>query len=216
VGVKNSFRDYLHSQFNEWVERGSDPELWVPKFGLSTLKPRITGWVQAGLAMISRPEMTTGLINAFNADGRFEEIRSPARQRAAQVEQDVAVVNIGFRQLQMEDEPEDCEEIAAGGDLVNEDFVEPDEDNDVAAETAAVGATPTDASAITPAAISPAPAIIAPAAIARAVAAGVAASGEIAPAVTPLAAYRMALERVIRQKRTSTAPAALSAIDDAV
>jgi hypothetical protein len=198
VGVKNSFRDYLHSQFNDWVRDDGDPDLWVPQFGLSTLKPRITGWVQAGLAMISTPQMTTGLSNAFNTDGRFEEIRSPKRQRAAQLEQDITVMNVGVRQLQIEDEPDDCEEIAAGGDLVNEDFVEPDADNDIAAETATAAATPTDAPAIAPAA--------------PAVAAGVAASAEVAPAAA-LVAYRMALERDLQRKRTSTAPAALPASD---
>ena len=199
VGVKNSFRDYLHSQFNDWVRNGRDPDLWVPNFGLSTLKPRITGWVQAGLAMISTPQMTTGLSNAFNTDSRFEEIRSPERQRTAQLEQDITVMNVGVRQLQIEDEPDNCEEIAAGGDLVNEDFVEPDADSDVAAETAAAAGVPTDAPAVAPAAIAPA------------VAAGVTASSEIARAAR--VAYRMALERDLQRKRTSTAPAALPASD---
>jgi hypothetical protein len=55
--------------------------------------------------MISRPEMTTGLSNAFNTNGRFEVIRSP--ERAAQLEQDIAVMNVGVRQLQIEDEPDE-------------------------------------------------------------------------------------------------------------
>jgi hypothetical protein len=40
--------------------------------------------------------------------------------------------------LQIEEEPEDCEEIAAGGgELVQEDFVEPDADADAVALDAA-------------------------------------------------------------------------------
>jgi hypothetical protein len=35
-------------------------------------------------------------------------------------------------QLQIEEEPENCEEISAGGDLVESDFEEPDADTDAA------------------------------------------------------------------------------------
>ena len=126
----------LHSQFNEWVESGNDPDEWVPLFTLSVLKPRVTAWVQQGLAKISTPEMKIKLAQAFETDGRFKEIRSAARQHAAGMEE--LMQSLEF-QLQIEKEPEDIEEIAAVGDgeLVAEAFVEPDPEADAAALDAA-------------------------------------------------------------------------------
>jgi hypothetical protein len=135
-GVKDAFRNYLHSQFDEWVESGKDPDEWVPLFTLSVLKPRVTAWVQQGLAKISTPEMKIKLAHAFETDGRFKEIRSAACQHAAGMEE--LVQSLEF-QLQIEEEPEDIEEIAAVGDgeLVAEAFVEPDPEADAAALDAA-------------------------------------------------------------------------------
>jgi hypothetical protein len=135
-GVKDAFRNYLHSQFDNWVESGNDPDEWVPLFTLSVLKPRVTAWVQQGLAKISTPEMKETLAHAFETDGRFQEIRSVERQHAAGMEELVQAVE---RQLQIDEEPEDVEEIAAVGDgeLVQEEFVEPDADVDASALDAA-------------------------------------------------------------------------------
>ena len=135
-GVKDAFRNYLHSTFNKWVADGNEPDEWVPLFTLSVLKPRVTSWAQQGLANISTPEMKQALAQAFARDGRFQQIRSVERQHAAGMEELVQALE---RQLQIENEPEDVEEIAAAGDgeLVPQEFEEPDADIDAAALDAA-------------------------------------------------------------------------------
>jgi hypothetical protein len=127
AGVKESFRDYLHAQYNDWVDCGKDPDVWVPSFTMSVLKPHVTGWVKRGLEKISTPEMKEALVTAFKTDGRFQDIRSIERQFAAGVEE----LEREFVQLQVDEEPEDVQEISAAGhdELVAGDYEEPDADS---------------------------------------------------------------------------------------
>ena len=57
---------------------------------MNELKPNITGWVQEGIAAISTPAMKLSIVEAFESDGRFSEIRTRvARQQV--VEDNVAL-----------------------------------------------------------------------------------------------------------------------------
>jgi len=91
---------------------------------MGELKPIITGWVQDGIAAISTPEMK----RAFANDGRFTEIR--ARAARSQINDDEIRIQELLGQLSLFEEPETIEELASGGDLVQDTFVEPDSDLD--------------------------------------------------------------------------------------
>ena len=95
---------------------------------MNELKPNITGWVQEGIAAISTPGMKLSIIKAFQNDGRFSEIRSRAARQ--QVAEDEVVLQELFDQWMLFEEPEAVEEIASGGDLVPDNFEEPDSDLD--------------------------------------------------------------------------------------
>jgi len=88
----------------------------------------ITGWVQDGIAAISTPEMKQSIRRAFANDGRFTEIR--ARAARSQVIEDEIRIQELLGQLSLFEEPETIEELASGGDLVQDTFVEPDSDLD--------------------------------------------------------------------------------------
>ena len=65
---------------------------------------------------------------AFANDGRFTEIR--ARAARSQVIEDEVRLQELLCQLSLFEEPETIEELASGGDLVQDTFVEPDSDLD--------------------------------------------------------------------------------------
>ena len=132
--TKHEYAQQRH--FNALQDAAELQTVKQPLFTLSVLKPRVTSWAQQGLANISTPEMKQALAQAFARDGRFQQIRSVERQHAAGMEELVQALE---RQLQIENEPEDVEEIAAAGDgeLVPQEFEEPDADIDAAALDAA-------------------------------------------------------------------------------
>jgi hypothetical protein len=81
--LRQAFRDYLHQTFNDYKASkpaGYDCSDWVPNLKCSELKPRLTGWVQAGIAYLRTPEMRACIQNAFQTDGCMAEIRSADRR----------------------------------------------------------------------------------------------------------------------------------------
>jgi hypothetical protein len=74
----------------------------------------------------STPEMNQSIRRAFANDGRFTEIR--ARAARSQVIDDEIRIQELLDQFSLFEEPETIEELASGGDLAQDTFVEPDSD----------------------------------------------------------------------------------------
>ena len=51
---------YLYDELNKWLALNPDKEtrgVWDPKFNMSTLKERISGFVNIGMDTLKTPEM---------------------------------------------------------------------------------------------------------------------------------------------------------------
>ena len=82
VGLKAAFKYYLYDELNKWLALNPDKEtrgVWNPKFNMSTLKERISGFVNIGMDTLKTPEMKICIANAFARDSRFTIIRSEER-----------------------------------------------------------------------------------------------------------------------------------------
>jgi hypothetical protein len=127
-GIRDAFRDYLHSAFNEYlVDKPEDFALWSPDLGDKELKKHVSGWVQNGIARCKTDEMRQTIKKAFANDGCFTEIRRRAaiiRQDAANLAEDrrqeIAATILALRNtiLAGENEEEELEEMDMGDTIM--------------------------------------------------------------------------------------------------
>lgn len=131
TAVRSAFRDYLHAEFDAWLkENGNEPGGWVPVLSIGVLKPKLTAFVQQGVAAISTPEFRTTIVAAFKRDGALDEMRKPARVAAAHA----AITAVVPEVIAIPDGVEvECDE---------EEVVFQDEVHDVVEDTTPEAATP--------------------------------------------------------------------------
>jgi hypothetical protein len=96
-GLKTAFRNYMHSKFNEYVQMNPDNRAgWKADLRMSTLKPLITDFVLAGVAVLRTPDMSETICNAFVNHGEFAQMRSAARQEEARAARALAAPGPGI------------------------------------------------------------------------------------------------------------------------
>ena len=84
-GCKAAWSLDYHDQFTGWhvANPTLSPDLWIPKFNMSDVKPRICGFLAAGLARLRTPAMKAAIAKSFLEDACVAQMMDPAVQAEA-------------------------------------------------------------------------------------------------------------------------------------